>query len=147
RGGVVYRPSKIPKMAPEQRKLRQESRQRGNPADIPGAAVLGYEPPAGGEPVMDVSKEARVIADPVERGIAENKLELRPRLCSKKIALDEIETALKTPQIPSSLLEHLSRNIQADHARFGKLSQQVRCETATAAPGIQDSEVARPGNL
>ena len=31
--------------------------------------------------------------------------------------------------------------------RFGKLSQQVRRQTAAAAPGIQDSEVVRPGNL
>jgi len=96
---------------------------------------------------MDVLEEARVIADPVEHGVAENKLELRLRLCSKQIALDEFETALKTPQIPSSLLEHFSRNIQADHVRFGKLSQQVRRQTAAAAPGIQDSEVVRPGNL
>ena len=96
---------------------------------------------------MDVLKEARVIADPVERGVAENKLKLRSRLCRKQIALDEFETAPKTPQIPSSLLEHFSRNIQSDHARFGKLPQQVRGETAAAAPGIQDSEVMFPGDL
>ena len=96
---------------------------------------------------MDVLKEARVIADPVERGVAENKLKLRSRLCSKQIALYELETAPKTPQIPSSLLEHVSRSIQADHARFGKLSQQVRRETAGAAPGIQDSQVMLPGDL